>query len=126
MCAPEAGPYKSLASINDNGFAYPFGRLNLDDPANWTMQLIEHQEQDKTIDNPLIIKALRSIRFRCTGTDVSTPDIIVRIMKDETAAYASGAYATDGYYGLQNQEFGYIEPSGIRSFIFFLVIFLYL
>jgi hypothetical protein len=114
-CQPASrGEYRSLATIDAEGYVYPLAGLTLDEGARWELVIDDVYEGTKRVADLSRILHWKRMRFGCTGGDYGTPETSLRILRNGAVVYAADVVLGEG---LQVEEFGFIEPGNRIEFL---------
>jgi hypothetical protein len=107
------GSYPSLATVDTEGFVYPFSKITLDDGARWELEIQDAYGGKRRIGDVTRIRRLQRIEFRCTDGDYGTPETTLRLLRDGALTYDTDVVLGEG---LQNRELGFIEANNRLAF----------
>lgn len=114
---PPTGAYAHLAVVDDEGYVFPFSRLNLDDGAVWELEINDEGAGVRRVRDRSLIERLQGQRFECTGTDMATPDMGFSVYRDGALVYRTDVVKGEG---LQNPEFGFARARNRLMFVWLL------
>ena len=107
------GSYPALASVDAEGFVYPFSKVTLDDGARWELEIQDAYGGKRRVEDLARIRGLQRMEFRCTDGDYGTPETTLRLLRDGALIYETDVVLGEG---LQNREFGFVEASNRLAF----------
>jgi hypothetical protein len=107
------GAYRSLATVDADGCAYPFARIAIDDGSRWEIEIDDAYRGKKRTADRSLIRMWQRVRFACTQSEIATPETGFRLYRDGVVVYGTDVIFGDG---LQNQEFGFLEAANRFEF----------